>query len=195
MAMIVLVASILFAPLVGHCLSMELPCAYVPKATDEHRFPELEVFPFCASRVGGQLAVADAHLTSIDTNSSGLGWILVDHQYYYVRPSDGTSLAVIQDGNGPDQFSDGLVRVLQRGKIQYFGRDFKLAIPGEFDWGWPFRDGRALVCLQCKPNHEDSGVDGHTEVVGGRWGFISRTGEQLVAIELSREEALALRPR
>ena len=113
----------------------------------------------------------------------GTGWA-------YVR-RDGGTLEVPASDNGPDNFSEGLVRIRRAGKTGYADASFRTVIPPRFDFGWPFEKGRALVCLACRvappdPRHHDE----HAPVTGGTWGYIDHRGREVVPIRYSREEAL-----
>jgi len=61
--------------------------------------------------------------------------------------------------------------------------------PHHYDWGWPFENGRALVCLGCREGEPEGE---HRPVVGGRWGYVDKSGEEVVPVRLSRSEALEL---
>ena len=112
----------------------------------------------------------------------GVGWA-------YVR-RDGRNLEVPAFDNGPDDFSEGLVRIRRRGKTGYADASFATVIPPRFDFAWPFEKGRALVCLSCRPA-PDARLGEHAPVAGGTWGYIDRTGREVVPIRYSREEAIA----
>jgi hypothetical protein len=43
------------------------------------------------------------------------------------------------------------------------------------------------VCLGCSP----TGFDGHSSVDGGKWGFIDKSGKEVVRVKLSKAEALS----
>ena len=102
--------------------------------------------------------------------------------YPVVSPSGSTS------DNYADDFSEGLTRSLVGNRIAYFDHDFHQVLPPTYDWGWPFKDGRALVCLGCKVAEVDD--EGHRPVIGGKWGFIDKRGREVVSVSLSQAEAL-----
>ena len=118
--------------------------------------------------------------------------VLVGDQWYYVAP-DGRTAPVIPFDNGADRFREGLARTRASGRIGYIDRSLRAAIPPRYDFAWPFENGRALVCMGCKPGEPDS--DGHRAVIGGQWGYIDRDGRTVEPIRLTRDEALALGSR
>lgn len=120
-------------------------------------------------------------------NEDGLAQALIDQGWYYIK-RDGTTLHVITFDNGADYFSEGLVRSLVAGKIVYFDTEFKQVISPKYDWGWPFENGKALVCIGCAEGARDS--DGHSKMEGGRWGYIDRNGREVVGVSHSREELI-----
>ena len=50
------------------------------------------------------------------------------------------------------------------------------------------RAGRALVCLGCAVGR--SSEDGHGSVDGGRWGFIGKSGREIVPVTLTKAQAM-----
>lgn len=150
--------------------------------------PELTEHPGCAGiDPDGRPRIAPRHLAAAQYDD-GLAGLLIAGDWYYVRP-DGASLRVVTYDNGPDYWAEGLVRVRRDGKIAYADRDFEVVIPPRYDWGWPFEDGRALVRSGCR---QGDPVGEHRPVVGGRWGYIDRSGQEVVPVRLSRSEALEL---
>jgi WG repeat protein len=121
-------------------------------------------------------------------SSDGLAQAFIDGQWHYIK-RNGDTLPVITYDNGADYFSEGLVRSIRNGKIAYYTADFAQAVPPRYDWGWPFENGRALVCRGCKKDETDKSE--HIPVVGGEWGYIDRHGIEVVPVRLSQAEALS----
>lgn len=93
------------------------------------------------------------------------GWALIDRQgNALLRP-------FIFD-NWPDEFSDGLARFIQDGKIGYFNPKGEVVVPARYDFGEPFSNGLAAVCLGCITVKDGE----HSRSVGGQWGCIDRSG-------------------
>jgi len=164
-----------------------IPCSY-------RRSGEKEIAPQggCAIRApDGSLRIDRRHLGRLDFGIDGMAAVFVEGRgWAYVR-RDGRTLEVPEFDNGPDDFSEGLVRIRRDGKTGYADRSFRTVIRPRFDDGWPFDGGRALVCIGCRLAPPDPRHDEHRPVSGGAWGFIDRTGREVVPIRYSREEALA----
>ena len=170
----------------------DLDCWYVPLATKEKPTPELEHFAACASvDRNGAIHVRQEHLRALDYDASGLGSIQIADQFFYVERS-GRMAAVLTYDNGADSFAEGMARTRVDGKIGFFDTKLDVVIPARYDWAWPFRGGRAMVCDGCRPGDPEN--QEHTPMVGGKWGFIDPKGREVVPVRLSKEEALAMAP-
>lgn len=166
-------------------------CVYVARPTPKNPNPELRAHGRCATERDGTLAIAAGHLAALDFDD-GLAALLVGNTWYYALP-DGRTAAVISLDNGADVFSQGLARTTVSGRVGFIDRTLRIAIGARFDFAWPFHRGIALVCMGCQNAAPDAA--GHTSVVGGRWGYIDKSGEPVVPIEFTREAVLAERPR
>lgn len=166
-----------------------VPCIYVAAPTGRSPHPELQPHADCAElSADGSPTIAPEHLAAVGAED-GLAAVLIEGQWFWVDPDDGRALPVITWNNGPDPWSEGLVRSRrQNGKIAFYDRELRQAVTPRWDFAWPFEDGRALVCLGCRPEPDPSGE--HTSMIGGRWGFIDRRGKEVVPVVLTREEAL-----
>jgi hypothetical protein len=163
---------------------LPLPCTYVSNAAGA----ELEPLPGCAAQIDLKLKFARSHLKQMLFSSEGLAAVVVGGQWYYVKPS-GDALQVLTYDNGPDDFSEGLTRSSVNGKVAYFDSTLRQVIAPVYDWGWPFEGGRALVCLGCTADKPDA--DGHSPIVGGKWGYINKRGDETVPVKFSRTEAMS----
>jgi hypothetical protein len=161
-----------------------LACTYVADTPDA----DLESHPNCAAKREDRLIIAPDHLRRMRFSSDGLAPVVIDNHWYYIK-INGDSLSVLTYDNAADDFSEGLTRSLVRNRVAYFDHDFHQVIPPTYDWGWPFKDGRALVCLGCSLAAPDS--EGHRPVVGGKWGFIDKRGREVVPVTLTQAEAMA----
>jgi hypothetical protein len=167
---------------IASAVDFPLPCRFIPndsagvnRATD------------CAVQKEGRIQISQAALSKMSFSADGLARAFIKHRWYYIK-KDGTTLPVITYDNGADYFSEGLVRSRVASKIAYFDTQFKQVIPAKYDWGWPFEDGKALVCTGCVESAPDS--DGHMTMKGGRWGYIDRNGRQIVTVTHLREELI-----
>jgi hypothetical protein len=89
--------------------------------------------------------------------------------------------------NGPDYFQEGLARFTAAGKIGFFDKRGRVAIPARFAFALPFSEGRAAVCEDCR---EVSPAE-HRAVEGGRWGFIDRAGALVIPIQFDEGQSFA----
>ncbi len=160
-------------------------CGYIAKATEQYQFPQWEVYENCARYENGKLIIAPDHLQNIKFDSFGIAAFWVQGQYFYVKKG-GTFIPVIFFDNGPDYFEEGLTRSLIDKKIAYYNRKFELIIPPKYDWGWPFSEGRALVCSGCRIQQPDKSA--HKRVEGGVWGYIDKAGKEIVPVKYSAAE-------
>ena len=78
--------------------------------------------------------------------------------------------------NGPDYPSEGLFRIMEKGRIGFADTTGRVVIPPRFTAVFPFLEGRAAFCDGCKKVHEGE----HSRWTGGRWGFIDRRGRVVV---------------
>jgi hypothetical protein len=83
--------------------------------------------------------------------------------------------------NGPDRFVEGLARSIRDGKVGFVDESLDLVVPREWDFAFPFEGGVARVCTGCTARRHSGGE--HSEVVGGRWGYIDREGNVVVSVD------------
>lgn len=139
----------------------------------------------------GTLWISNENLKRMYFSPHGLAQVFIPEKGWYYVKRDGKSLSVLTLDNGADYFAEGLARSRVNGKIAYFDRNFHLVIPPKYDWGWPFENGKAVVCNGCYETPRDS--DGYSQLFGGQWGFIDRQGTEIVPLTLSRDEAWSRR--
>ncbi len=160
-------------------------CAYFAKVTPENPYPEWQPYENCANYKGGNLKIKTTHQGSIAFGSSGLAPFWASRQYFYIK-NNGDFLPVIPYDNGADSYREGFVRTMVNSKIAYYDQNFKMVIPPKYNWGWPFYNGRALVCSGCKIGEPD--CDGHKPVEGGLWGYIDKAGNEVVPVKYKKHE-------
>ncbi len=161
----------------GYPPGTQVSCTFFPAATPERPEPEYETRSECASFDAAAYPQIDEDVLAQADYHHGLTEMLIDSAWYYVR-STGESLRVVSWDNGPDPWSEGLVRVDRIERIAYADRDFREVIGPRFDRAWPFRDGLAIVCFGCSSGEADA--DGHREVTGGHWGAVDKSGNAVV---------------
>jgi hypothetical protein len=124
----------------------------------------------------GRLSLDAAARARLDYDSQGLAAVYAGDRFHYVS-RQGRSQAVITWDNGPDYVEEGLLRGRVGERIAYFDAALAQAVPGTYDFGWPFSDGIAQVCNGCRRGTPDG--DGHTPMEGGEWFHIDRQGHRV----------------
>ena len=136
----------------------------------------------------GQRWVKAQYLRALTFDKHGVAtvWIEGFKGFYYVG-RDGHMVPVVAYDNAPDDFVEGRARTQVDGKIGYIDRKLRVVIPPRYDWGFPFEDGKAVVCSGCtqKP------VGGEQWIMeGGRWGAVDRNGREIVPLQYRSMEDL-----
>ncbi len=115
----------------------------------------------------GDALVSKKVAIDLDYDGDGLAYLRTRDGFLYVN-SQGYARQVISYDNGPDYFAAGLARTRQNGKIGYFDKSLKMVIAPAYDFGFPFSEGRAIVCNGCVEQQKGE----HKIMVGGLWGAI-----------------------
>ena len=158
----------------------ELDCAFIPVQEPEDEVPD------CAYQDSqGQLLIRREALEAMDFGSDGVAQVVVGRALLYVTPAGRTAPALPFD-NGADYFVEGLARTQRNGKIGFVNTDLDEVVIPTWDFAFPFKSGLAVVCQGCMPRRiEDSE---HSEVVGGKWGYIDKKGRVVVPVTLESDE-------
>ena len=151
-------------------------CWYFTQSSETQPEVEFARHDHCGYKnARGDWVMARAHLQALDFAPDHLATVQVAGQFYYVNRS-GRTVPVVMYDNWADAFEAGLVRTQKQGKIGYVNTQLALVIPAIYDWGFPFEQGRAVVCRGCELiRHGD-----HQRVSGGQWGEINVQGEVVV---------------
>ena len=91
--------------------------------------------------------------------------------------------------NGIDSLQEGLFRFIEGGKMGYADRCLNEVIPAIYDGARQFKNGSAIVCIDCVTRP----LDEYTVLEGGRWGAIDKKGHVIVPIDLPSVEAVRQR--
>ena len=79
--------------------------------------------------------------------------------------------------NGPDYSSDGLFRIMKKGKIGYAdSATGRIVIEPQYDCAWPFENGVAQVSNNCSTKQLD---DEHWVWDSEHWKYIDKTGKKV----------------
>ncbi|NJO90703.1 MAG: WG repeat-containing protein [Chloroflexia bacterium] len=78
--------------------------------------------------------------------------VVVDENSRFIAIDKGENVLfeVFRYDNGPDYFSEGLLRIVKNGKIGYANEQGKIVIEPQYDCAWPFANGKASVSNSCK---------------------------------------------
>jgi len=87
--------------------------------------------------------------------------------------------------NGADYFSEGLRRLVKKGKVGFADRNGKIVIEAEHDFASPFNYGYAAFCDGCDWEKTD---DEHRSIVGGKWGVMNIKGQTVQPLAKSTEQ-------
>jgi hypothetical protein len=125
-----------------------------------------------------QIVISAKYPAAMNFNEKGIaavadssGWAYIDTQgNILIRP-------YIYD-NGPDYISEGLARFVENSKFGFFDDSGKIVIDAQWDFAYPFKNGRTAVCKGCKIIIENE----HCSIIGGEWGYIDRTGKVIIPI-------------
>lgn len=161
-------------------------CVYRPKIGKAGRAGSVQEYKNCGTMVERKVVLLREHLQRLDYDKYELATVFVQGQFYYVK-RNGSMLPVVKHDNWADDYSEGLVRSPVDGKIAFYDRGFRQIIAPKYDWAAPFKEGRSLVCIGCKPEMPDE--EGHAAITGGVWGYTNRKGEEVVPITHTRREA------
>lgn len=179
------IVGILLLLLADPCLGSE--CYYVPTPTEGNPFPELSLQGDCVEiDPNGNATLKTDHLKSIAfPDETPRFFILKDQQglkAFYVSDTNRVIQTHLYE-NGPDYFSEGLVRIISNGKFGFADKNLVTVVPPTYDFAFPFGDGRATVCMGCAEKTDGE----HSAVLGGKWGQINRRGEVVIPLTYSNE--------
>lgn len=164
----------------GNSTCEGLETCVFPDATGCHGFHQR-----CAKYQDGVLTMDAEKMAQLRYDDEGMTVFLTSREAFYIK-RDGRFLPVIIYDNGADNFEEGMVRVSIRGKIAYYDREFRQVIAPKYGWGWPFENGRALVCREC--TFKRSGE--HTAVISGSCGYIDAKGAEIIPLQYPLHEAI-----
>jgi hypothetical protein len=77
-----------------------------------------------------------------------------------------------------------LARTQYGGKIGFVNKKLNVIIQPQYDFGFPFQQGKAIVCNGCRPVQEGE----HQQLTGGKWGALDRQGQIVIPLEYTRDE-------
>jgi hypothetical protein len=86
--------------------------------------------------------------------------------------------------NGPDGFSEGLMRFVKNKKTGFANRNGDVVIEAKYDFAGIFNYGIASYCNGCTWKSKGE----HSFVTGGTWGYINYKGEEITVLDRRMNE-------
>ncbi len=118
----------------------------------------------------GEVAIPAKYQIAYEFTDGGIAAVLDSNGWYYIsRTGDFVIRPKIYD-NGPDYFSDGLARYIEDGKYGFFDTSGKVVIEAQFEFAFPFEDGKAKIGTDC----QFVGDGEHTTVDCMKWSYMER---------------------
>jgi hypothetical protein len=134
----------------------------------------------------GQVMIQPAYTLPGQFNQYGIAAVVDDSGWVYITMNGKRLLQPYLIDNGPDYFSEGLARFVNRGKIGFMNENGTVVIAAKFDFALPFSEGLAAYCVGCKPVSQGE----YHQMEGGKWGYINKTGEIVVNPEYDKTSLL-----
>jgi hypothetical protein len=108
---------------------------------------------------------ASPTLLSMEQNEAGK-WVIIDSQKKVLYD------VFIYD-NGPDYPSEGLIRIIENGKIGYADANtYAMVIKPQFDCAFPFDNGKAKVSNKCQTVKEGE----YSSWTSEEWTYVDKHG-------------------
>jgi hypothetical protein len=120
----------------------------------------------------GKVVIAPRFVLAGKFSRHGIAAVAGKGGWAYIDVTGRTVIKPFVFDNGPDPFKQDLARFRANAKFGFFDRRGGVAIVARFDFARPFAQDRAAVCSGCKAQKQG----GHTMMVGGKWGFIDKSG-------------------
>ncbi len=120
------------------------------------------------------------HTTGFD--GSPIAPVVDDDGWAYINTQGDILFRPFVYDNGPDYFSEGLARFVEKGKIGFHNNGGDRIIEPQFDFATPFAEGLAAACQGCKKiSHGE-----HESMEGGQWGYIDKEGKTVIPFQYDR---------
>ena len=108
-------------------------------------------------------------------NNQRLSALFSNGDCYWVT-SGGKIMRTYCFDNGSDYFVDGLARYISpKGKFGFMDEKLRIVIPAQFDFVFPFENGKAQYCNGCKSVQAGE----HSSMTGVDWRYIDKSGHPI----------------
>lgn len=112
---------------------------------------------------------------SIHYNTAGVAHIVTPKGWVAIDKNKKVLYTPYVIDNGPDYYSEGLMRYIENGKVGFVDEAGKIVIPAQFTMAFPFENSRARVCQGCETRED--GEHSYVDPKTGKWGKIDRHGK------------------
>jgi hypothetical protein len=128
------------------------------------------VIPFGKFRYLGSDTLKHYANIMLKVNDLKYKWVAIDSKVNVL-------FDIVSFDNGPDFFKEGLTRVIRNGKMGYANKFGQVIIPCQFDFAWPFKNGKAKVTFKAQ-EYQDK-FDEHKKVDSKEWFYINTFGQTI----------------
>lgn len=135
------------------------------------------------AEIFGDAQIAKEVALELEYDADGLSYVRTQVGFLYINSKGYLRKAITYD-NGPDLFAEGFARTRQGSQIGYFDKTLKIKIPAIYDFGSPFTNGVAIVCIGCVEKSDGE----HNILLGGLWGAIDPNGAIVYEIKYAENE-------
>ncbi len=124
----------------------------------------------------GQVVVAPRFRFAYELNAHGVTAAVDASGPIFIDSAGGVLARAFTFDNGPDYFSEGLARIVDKsGKVGFIDERGHIAVHPQFDYAAAMCHGQAAVCVGCVPRLDASGD--FSAWVGGSRGVIDAQGK------------------
>ena len=140
--------------------------------------------PRCLRRVGSSYRMRPSLLASLPLEA-GIPTFAAHSQCgtFWVR-RDGHAMPTQRYDNSADYFQDSAARYVLDGKYGYMNEKLEAIVAPLYEFAFPFRGGRGLVCFDCKSTAEGE----HTSIKCRRCGAVDTNGKLVVEVKYPQQE-------
>ena len=125
-----------------------------------------------------KVIIAAKYAVAMDFSEKGIAAVADSSGWAYINTRGNILVRPYIYDNGPDYFSEGLARFIEKRKIGFIDEYGKIIIKAQWDFAYPFKNGKAAVCNGCNILTDNE----HKKISGGEWGYIDKTGKINVPI-------------
>lgn len=124
------------------------------------------------------VAIPPRYIIALEFQPEGTAAVAAEDGWAIIDSGGEVLLRPFVVNNGPDNFSEGLARFVEGGKLGFFDRAGDVVISAQYDGARAFSEGLAAVCVGCR--RKTAGEHGFW--VGGRWGYVDRSGHMVISV-------------